>query len=79
MRRHHLVITGFLATATAAALAQTPALPPGYGPNPKLPPPSSAAPAINFARVVGWPEGKTPTAPAGFPVAGFGDNLQHPR
>lgn len=33
----------------------------------------------NFCRVIGWPAGKTPRAPAGFRVQEFGSNLINPR
>jgi len=46
---------------------------------PKLPPPDAGASVKKFAKVIGWPAGKTPTAPAGFKVTLFADKLQSPR
>jgi glucose/arabinose dehydrogenase len=51
---------------------------PGYGPQPKLPPPQPAE-TINFSTAGKWPPGATPTAPAGFRVQRFADNLVSPR
>ncbi len=44
-----------------------------------LPAPYSTKSKINFSKVIGWPAGKTPVAPAGFVVTKFADNLHHPR
>lgn len=33
----------------------------------------------NYCKVIGWPEGKTPTAPAGFKVTLFAGGLDNPR
>lgn len=33
----------------------------------------------NFSKVIGWPEGKTPSAPAGFTVTKFAAALKNPR
>ncbi len=39
-----------------------------------------ATPAVrNNSRVIGWPAGKTPFAPAGFKVTTFADSLDNPR
>ncbi|MBC7828050.1 MAG: sorbosone dehydrogenase family protein [Chitinophagaceae bacterium] len=35
--------------------------------------------AKNFSKIIGWSEGKTPTAPQGFSVTKFADGLDHPR
>jgi glucose/arabinose dehydrogenase len=45
----------------------------------KLPPPYDTKSAIHFSKAVGWPEGLTPKAPAGFSVSKFAGNLQNPR
>ena len=44
-----------------------------------LPPPYETKSVKNFSKVIGWPENKTPTAPAGFKVTKFADGLQNPR
>lgn len=39
-----------------------------------------ATPSVtNYSMVVGWPNGRTPVAPAGFTVTRFADGLDHPR
>ncbi|MDZ4823122.1 MAG: sorbosone dehydrogenase family protein [Flavobacteriales bacterium] len=42
-----------------------------------LPAPSDSK--TNFSKVIGWPSGKTPLAPAGFTVTKFADSLDNPR
>ncbi|MDB5241367.1 MAG: L-sorbosone dehydrogenase [Spirosoma sp.] len=44
-----------------------------------LPAPYATKSAVNFSRVVGWPAGKTPTAPAGFRVTEYARDLTSPR
>jgi glucose/arabinose dehydrogenase len=44
-----------------------------------LPPPDTTQSAEKRSKTIGWPEGKTPVAPAGFTVTKFSDNLKHPR
>ncbi len=52
----------------------------GYGPNPDLPPPTSSwLPTVKVAKAVGWKQGEAPTAAAGFRVARFASDLDHPR
>jgi glucose/arabinose dehydrogenase len=70
----------------AAAIALTgcgqPAPPPegGYGGDPQLPEPqSSIFPTVRTAEAVGWADGAAPTAPHGFTVTRFAENLDHPR
>ena len=51
------------------------------GPSDKLilPPPNATRAVANPASVIPWPKGKTPTAPAGFEVSLFADDLDNPR
>jgi len=52
----------------------------GTGPNPTLPEPvRTALPTVNIAPAVGWKQGETPTAAAGFAVNAFATGLVHPR
>ncbi|MCA8885099.1 MAG: PQQ-dependent sugar dehydrogenase, partial [Hyphomonadaceae bacterium] len=52
----------------------------GYGDDPQLPAPqSSVLPTVNTADAIGWPEGAAPTAPEGFTVTRYAENLGHPR
>ena len=52
----------------------------GFGPDPKLPPPSrSAVPQVAIAKPVGWAANETPRAPEGFEVTRFAGALAHPR
>jgi len=44
-----------------------------------LPAPDTTHKATKFSKVIGWPAGKTPQAPAGFTVTRFADKLEHPR
>jgi glucose/arabinose dehydrogenase len=44
-----------------------------------LPPPFATPSARNNSKVIGWPTGKTPVAPAGFSVSSFADELDNPR
>ncbi len=44
-----------------------------------LPPPNATRAVANPASVIPWPKGKTPTAPAGFEVSLFADELDNPR
>lgn len=44
-----------------------------------LPQPYATPSVKNFSKVLGWPEGKTPVAPAGFVVTKFADSLENPR
>ncbi len=41
--------------------------------------PEPAESFTKFSKVLGWPEGKAPTAPAGFEVIKFADKLSNPR
>ncbi len=45
----------------------------------RLPPPDTTHRAEKRSKTIGWPEGKTPTAPAGFAVIKFAGELKHPR
>jgi len=44
-----------------------------------LPLPYATKSVKNYSTVIGWPENKTPQAPAGFTVTKFADGLQNPR
>ena len=44
-----------------------------------LPPPYATRGVANPSRIVAWPNGKLPTAPAGFEVSLFADQLENPR
>src|ERR1043165_9593775 len=50
-----------------------------YQQNVQLPAPFATKSAQKFSKVIGWPAGKTPTAPAGFQVGKFADSLNNPR
>ena len=49
------------------------------GPAPVLAAPYATPSTLNFASVVGWPDGLTPTAPAGFTVNRWAGGLDYPR
>ncbi|TDO21852.1 PQQ-dependent sugar dehydrogenase [Pedobacter duraquae] len=44
-----------------------------------LPAPNEKAAKSKFSKVIGWPDGKTPTAPEGFTVTKFAGNIKSPR
>ena len=44
-----------------------------------LPKPYATPGVKNFSKVIGWPAAKTPTAPKGFTVTKFADQLENPR
>ena len=44
-----------------------------------LPAPDTAASKNKFSKVIGWPKGKTPTAPKGFVVTKFASDIKSPR
>lgn len=44
-----------------------------------LPAPYETKSVRNFCEVIGWPKGKTPTAPAGFKVSLYAEDLNNPR
>lgn len=44
-----------------------------------LPAPDVKASKNNFSKVIGWPAGKTPVAPAGFTVTAFATKIKSPR
>ncbi|MCA1852063.1 MAG: hypothetical protein LC647_06635, partial [Beggiatoa sp.] len=46
---------------------------------PALPPPFHTESAVRFPKIIRWPEGKSPAAPAGFRVSLYTDGLDHPR
>lgn len=45
----------------------------------ELPAPDTASARNKFSKVIGWPEGKTPVAPAGFTVNRFADGMKSPK
>jgi len=64
------------ATAAPPALAPVPSL---SEQGIDLPEPVPGTKTQNYSHVIGWPEGKTPVAPAGFSVTRFADKLENPR
>ncbi len=44
-----------------------------------LPAPYATKSTTKFGKVIGWPAGKTPVAPAGFTVTKYADGLRNPR
>jgi glucose/arabinose dehydrogenase len=68
-----LVIAVGLAVISAGPLAQSSTHPL------RLPPPYATPSAVKFAKVIGWPDGKTPSAPSGFAVDVLASELESPR
>ncbi|WP_223166408.1 PQQ-dependent sugar dehydrogenase [Nonomuraea sp. SYSU D8015] len=78
-----LILLAIVAAAgTFAALSRggEPQTEAHLGPQPRLAEPDTfPIPKVNAPDVIGWPAGKTPTAPAGFSVTRFAGDLDHPR
>jgi glucose/arabinose dehydrogenase len=72
-----LVLACALLALSGCSRAPSPAG--SYGEEPTLPAPQGGLPTINAAQATSWPEGAGPTAPAGFTVTRFAENLDHPR
>jgi len=76
-----LVISLLLFSLSSLAAEQTNPRVVETGPSDKLilPPPNATRAVANPASVIPWPKDKTPTAPAGFEVSLFADELDNPR
>ena len=68
-------------SSVTATIAAEPARVIESGPGDKvvLPPPYATRGVANNSRIIAWPPGKLPTAPAGFEVNLFADELENPR
>ena len=66
------LLPGLLALAVTSRAADQPG-------QPKLPPPFETKSVVKHPKVIGWPEGKTPTAPEGFAVTLYADKFDSPR
>lgn len=64
---------------TSTGQEQTKVIETPAGQEVKLPPPNATESAFNFSNVVGWKNGRTPVAPAGFEVTKYADELINPR
>jgi len=67
----HIIFASFLSAAAQTSQQLTQGL--------ELPAPYATRSVSNNAKVIGWPEGKTPVAPQGFTVTKFADSLDNPR
>jgi glucose/arabinose dehydrogenase len=76
-----LVFSMALPAALACILSSNPVVAQNAstGTPPQLPAPDLSASKTKFSKVIGWPEGKTPIAPAGFTVTKFAGNIKNPR
>jgi glucose/arabinose dehydrogenase len=79
MRRSSLAALFLIALLTSLAGAQQ--LPPGYGDDPKLPPPEESwLPTIKWSVASEpWKKGEIPKPAAGLQVVAFAQGLKHPR
>ncbi|MBG6235557.1 glucose/arabinose dehydrogenase [Pedobacter sp. CAN_A7] len=59
--------------------SQTDTLSTAYNQELSLPEPNPDGAKNKFSKVIGWPEGKTPVAPAGFTVTKFASDTKSPR
>jgi len=66
-------ISSFITSTAVAGIATTRLV------KDTLPPPLHTKSTTNYSKVIGWSDGKTPVAPAGFTVTKFADKLKHPR
>jgi glucose/arabinose dehydrogenase len=71
---HKALVVGMAVAAAGAPLAAA-----EPAPAPELPPPFATPSAVNFSKLIGWPEGKTPEAPPGFTVSLYAGGLDYPR
>ncbi|HYG88322.1 MAG TPA: sorbosone dehydrogenase family protein [Azospirillum sp.] len=75
-----LLVSAASGALTVPAQAQTPSSAlPGMGTEPALPAPDTSHQAKNYSRQIGWPDSKTPKAPAGFTVTRYAGDLDYPR
>jgi len=65
--------------AAAAQNQKKPTVEFGPGSEVVLPPPFATPSVRNRSQVIGWQAGRTPTAPPGFEVSLFAENLEAPR
>lgn len=65
--------------AATSALAQLPREKPSERTTPELPRPYATPSVVNHAKVIGWPQGRTPAAVAGFRVNAFARDIESPR
>jgi glucose/arabinose dehydrogenase len=72
-----LSLVGILGNNIAVAQTETPKASTTQKIN--LPAPNPEGSKNRFSKVIGWPEGKTPVAPAGFTVTKFAGNIKSPR
>ncbi|WP_027302640.1 PQQ-dependent sugar dehydrogenase [Rudanella lutea] len=83
MRIVHFLLAGSLSVLVMACGQKEKGNQPSDADNAQLPAtPELPAPGESnkrFSNVIGWPEGKTPTAPAGFTVTEFARDLVNPR
>lgn len=68
-----LLLSSLVASLGSVLLFAAPPAPP------KLPPPFDTKSVTKHPKVIGWPAGKTPTAPDGFSVALYADKFDSPR
>jgi len=74
-----LLVATMLALGSSLAIAQSTTYGPGEQIARALPPPFATRSTVKHPKVIGWPENKTPQAPAGFQVAAFARELENPR
>src|SRR5258706_11548091 len=84
--RHHFTLAGFLVlffcsspSLFSAETTTRPTVEIGPAEQLVLPAPYASRGVANPSQVVGWPKGKMPSAPAGFEVSLFADDLDNPR
>jgi glucose/arabinose dehydrogenase len=87
MKIHHLLYASVTAATIFSSCSQQKKPDPSQadttastaGQQVELPAPYATKSTSTFCKVIGWPKGKTPTAPAGFKVSLFAEDLNNPR
>ncbi len=79
MKRWVAAAAGLLAAACGETPPATQDARTGYGPSPALVAPEGGLPVVNVATPAPWAAGEGPTAPAGFAVTRYAEELAHPR
>ena len=78
MQKTFITISALMALSACSEGSTDPLV--GFGPNPPLAAPrNSLLPTVGIPKVVGWPAGGAPKAPAGFSVTRYAEGLDHPR
>lgn len=79
LRSHCSASTVLGVLAAGFVLAQQARETPAQQTTPPLPEPYATPSVVKYPKVIGWPQGRTPTAPEGFQVTAFVPDIENPR